>query len=329
MMIALLIHAFLLTSLSGGETLSPQLLNSPQTVMAASADVELVEGFDEITAWSYSHTLPKAEDSDGYGPQRINSDSLGVLTTAESVLVLDRRTKKVLFEKSSTDVRPIASITKIMTALTLLELEIDFSKVLTVYQADSRIGGRVYVYPGEQFTIQDLWMDGLIASDNVAIVALVRSTGFSEPAFVDKMNDLAGRLGLENSHFVEPTGINGHNVSTAADVAKLIDLAMQRKEIVDAVRRPIYSFAPLNKDTVRTIKSTNRLLNSYINEDPYQIVGGKTGFTFEAGYSLAVVVDGPGHNDDLIIVVLGADSTDGRFQEVKGLVDWTYENYRW
>lgn len=297
-------------------------------VSAAYEEDVLVEGFDEQTAMSFSHTLPAVRE-DSFGPQRIESESLGVLTTAESALVIDKRSWKVLFNKSAEEVRPIASITKLMTALTLLDLNIDLSQQITISPQDHRDGGRINVYSGEKFVLQDLWMAGLIASDNVAITALVRSSGLTQEEFVMRMNELAKELGLKNSHFVEPTGINRANVSTAMEVATLLNAAMEHPIVSDAVRRPVYSFKPLNKDTTRTVKATNILLNSFVNEDPYRILGGKTGFTFEAGYCLGLGVDGPGDTDDLIVVVLGADSPTARFQEVKGLVDWTYENFKW
>jgi len=71
------------------------------------------------------------------------------------------------------------------------------------------------------------------------------------------------------------------------------------------------------------------LLSSYINQDPYKLVGGKTGFIYEAGYCLGVKEDGPDKQDEVIVVVLGSETNPDRFLDVKGLVDWTYQNYKW
>lgn len=303
-----------------------------QPVQLASAAIEgereEVKGYDEVTASSFAHTLPPVGDT-GFGPQRKETNSLGVLTTADSAIVVDRRTSKILFEKSSSDKRSIASITKLVTALVLLDQEIDFQAQVTISPLDKKEGGRIWVYQGERFTIQDLWMDGLIASDNVAIMALVRNSGLSWEQFIEAMNQKAKDLGMEDSTFIEPTGISRYNVSTASDLVLLYQEVMNHPQLVDALRRPTYSFSPLNKESIRTIDNTNKLLSSYLNEEPYAIQAGKTGFTYEAGYCLGVIVDGVGTNDDLIVIALGADSIDNRFQEVKGLVDWTYRNYQW
>ena len=297
---------------------------------AAEPEVIVVQGFDEATTLPFFHSLPvPSAQANSFGPQRIDNDSLGILTTADSVLVLDERTNLALFNKSAEDIRPIASITKLMSALVLLDTSIDFDKVVTITVSDYRAGGIIHFYSGEQILMNDLWMSALIASDNVAIAALVRETGLTLDQFAARMNEKARELGMDNSLFVEPTGIDANNVSTAKELAILIREAMSRDKIVNAVKRSNYSFPVLNKNTTRYLKNTNAILSSFINKDPYQVVGGKTGFTFEAGYCLGVYVDGPGDNDDIIVVVLGSDSAEDRFQEVKGLVDWTYQNYIW
>lgn len=291
-------------------------------------DFDLVSGYDEVTQLSYSHALPKVDNS-VFGPQRKPSNSLGVLTTANSALVLDKRTQSILFDKASTDQRSIASITKLMTALVLQDLSLDMQRVITIDQSDYIAGGKVHFYTGEEFILQDLWLAGLIASDNVAIRSMVRNSGLTFEEFIEAMNTKATELGMTQSKFVEPTGINANNVSSAHDVALLLQEALSNTEISDAVRRPSYTFSPLNKELYRTASNTNILVNSYLNEQPYEIHGGKTGFTYEAGYCLAVIVEGPENKDDLVVVVLGADTITDRFQEVKGLIDWTYENYIW
>ena len=328
MILSLLFQTFLFAAFQGQ---SPDLGLQPiipVSAAATSAEMELIQGYDEYTAISFAHSLPVVGEDD-FGPQRLAGDSLGILTTAESALVVDRRTKKVLFDKSSDDIRPIASITKLVTALTLLDLGINLQDEVTISVNDKTDGGRIYVYTGEKFSVQDLWFAALIASDNVAITALVRSTGLTTEEFVAKMNEKAQKLEMFNSRFNEPTGISRHNVSTAREIVLLLDEALQHSEIADALRRTSYTFSPLNKDSFRTVTNTNKLVKSYLNEEPSRVLGGKTGFTFEAGYCLGVVVDGENLNDQLIVVVLGADSSDARFQEAKGLIDWTYEQYRW
>jgi D-alanyl-D-alanine endopeptidase (penicillin-binding protein 7) len=291
--------------------------------------MEAFDGIEDSLGIPFSHRLPVPAQESGFGPTRIPSDSLGILTKADSAIIIDERTWSVLYEKAPQDVRPIASITKLMTALVLLDYGMDMSADITVSRADYRLGGLINVFSGEVFTTQDIWMVGLIASDNVAISALVRSTGLSEEEFVRRMNAKALELGMHDSAFVEPTGIESGNVSTANDLTKLVAEAMSHVQISDAVRRPFYRFEAKNKPGVRTAQTTNVLLKSFVNEDPYEILGGKTGFINEAGYCLSLVVDGPNEADNVIVILLGADTTEDRFQEVKGLVDWVYANFRW
>lgn len=302
-----------------------------QTVTAAEVEgMQVVEGFDEYTGQSYNHRLPLPEiESTGVGPKRLDETNLGVLTSADSILVLDRRTKKVLYEQASKEQRSIASITKLMTALVLLDQEVNFDQVITIASADKIVGGRIWVYTGEQFLLQDLWMAGLIASDNVAIRALVRNSGLSPEAFIQAMNDKAVELEMFDTQFTDPTGIHSGNISTAHDISILMDEAFSHVSISDAVRRPVYTFSPLNKEELRTIDNTNKLLQSYLNAEPYELLGGKTGFTFEAGYCLGVIADGQAPNDEIIAIVLGADTLDARFQELKGIIDWVYRNFEW
>lgn len=324
MLFSLIMHLFL--GLTAGE---PERQPLPAQAQPQAVAMQDVRGFDEATATAFAHRLPLLSEFETFGPRRQPSASLGVVPEAESALVIDQRTWTVLYDKSAGEKRSMASITKLMTALVLLEEEMDTAATVTVFRSDYRIGGLFHVFAGEEYTVQDLWMIGLISSDNVAISSLVRATGLTQDEFVQKMNDKAAALDMKDTSFVEPTGIDAGNVSTAYDIAKLLHAASQSAQIADALRRPIYQFEPLNKPGVRKSITTNTLLNSFVNQDPYKIVGGKTGFTYEAGYCMTIRVDGPAENDDVIVVLLGADSPEARVQGVKGLVDWTYDNYLW
>ncbi len=316
--------------LAGSAHPAPESLSVPQTASAAAApSVEIISGVESSLQMVFNHSLPVATVSKSFGPRRIPSESLGILTSAESALIVDERTWSVLFDKNTSERRPLASITKLMTGLVVLDEGLEPSRRVVIQKSDYRAGGIIHVFNGEETTMQDLWMLALIPSDNVAAAALVRATGLSQEEFVARMNAKAVELGMANTTFVEPTGISELNTSTAADVALLLQEAMRHVEITDAVRRPVYTFEPFNKKGVRTARSTNELLTSFVNRDPYAVVGGKTGFTYEAGYCLAVVIDGPNPADNVIVVLMGAPSNDDRFQEVKGLVDWAYANYEW
>ncbi len=329
MLLSLILQTFLLTSFqpnSGGHASSMPMVVSASVPL--QPQYETIEAVDEVTGQRFAHTLPRVEDT-GFGPKRLDPDSLGILTSASSALVLDRRTSQILFAKEAERVRPIASMTKLMTVYTLMREGIAFDETLTIQPSDFRLGGRINLFTGETFLVQDVWMAALIASDNLAIAALVRHAGYDEPEFVEKMNQYAKELGMTHSRFVEPTGIDRGNVSTASDLAKILDITMQIPEIADALRRPVYTFKPVNKDVERKVINTNELLGSFVDTGAQTILGGKTGFTYEAGYCLGVVADGPQNNDEIIVVALGADTIDQRFLDVKGLIEWAYRTYQW
>lgn len=315
--------------MTGATGPSASTLPAPEPVVASASQMESFAGFEEGLQLAFHHSLPVATSQPSFGPRRIPSDSLGILTNAQSALVLDERTWSVLFDKNTAQERSLASITKLMTALVVLDEGLDPARRVIIQKTDYRAGGIIHVFSGEEVTMQDLWMLSLIPSDNVAVAAMVRATGLSTEEFVARMNAKAVEIGMEHARFVEPTGISEENHASAYDVALLLQEAMRHVEITDAVRRPIYTFEPLNKKGVRTARTTNELLKSFVNSEPYTVIGGKTGFTYEAGYCLAVVIDGPNPADNVIVVLMGAPSNNDRFQEVKGLVDWVYANYQW
>jgi D-alanyl-D-alanine carboxypeptidase len=255
-------------------------------------------------------------------PIKIGS-SLGIKTTAKSAMVYDPASQSVLFAKDIDAVRPIASLSKLMTALVFMEYNPGFDQTVEIISDDIVPGGSDHLSSGDRVTVENLFYTSLIGSDNVAATALARSTGLSTADFVTQMNERAGRLGLTKTHFEEVTGLNQANVSTAAEVTRLLDFALNNTMIRQAVILPEYSFNPAGQAKARRVANTNLLLDSFLHLD-----GGKTGFTYEAEYCfVARATDGDNHR--IIAVVLGATDADARFQEVKGLLAWTFANWRW
>ncbi|MFH1173358.1 MAG: D-alanyl-D-alanine carboxypeptidase family protein [bacterium] len=257
-------------------------------------------------------------------PQRtLDNRSLGIKVTAPSAIVMDIKSGEILFEKDIHQPMPIASLTKLMSALVFLEGNPDFNQVFTIKAEDYRPGSTVAFYNGEEVTIRDLFYSALAGSANNAIVSLARSTGKSQEEFVNIMNRQAKILGLKNTAFVEPTGLDAGNVSTAYDVARLTAYALRDERIRQAVTTTDYSFRVINTGRRQQVRNTNRLLDSFLH-----ITGGKTGFTDAADYCLAsrVINDQGG---EIMVAVLGSASEESRFQEVKGLAWWAFDNYKW
>lgn len=270
-------------------------------------------------------SLPRAEPRD---PQKKeNSKSLGIETTAKAAVVFDKASGSILFEKNAREKLPLASLTKVMTALVFLETEPDWNKKIKLSKADDREGGIFYARAPEVVTVKDLFNMMLVGSINNSTIALVRSTNFTQEDFVAKMNQKAQELKLKNMTFTDPTGLEPENQGTALDVAKLLSYALQQQKIQETVLQKKYIFSPVGSKKNYYVKSTNELLWSFLNEAPYKLLGGKTGYTEEAGYNLAVALERDGH--EIIIVVLGSKTAEDRFIEVKGLAAWAFENYQW
>lgn len=252
--------------------------------------------------------------------------SVGVVVSAQSGMVIDASSGTVLWEKNSTTPRSIASITKLMTALVFVRHNPGWRTLVTIAANDNREGGKAFFVPGDTITVEDLFGATLVGSVNSGAVALERISGLTESEFVAEMNAQAAALGMTDSHFVEPTGLDNSNVATAADVAKLLRTAMAVPAIAQVVRQP-QAIITLANGSRRAIASTDWLLDSFVNRPPYRIVGGKTGYTEQAGYCLTMAVENDGRQ--VYSVMLGSADLASRFNDTKGIIDWVFRNYKW
>jgi D-alanyl-D-alanine endopeptidase (penicillin-binding protein 7) len=242
---------------------------------------------------------------------------------ARNAVVVDPATHEVLFEKQSLQTVPIASLTKLMSAMVFLEQKPDLRRMAEVTREEIRGGGHTRLWNKEQVTLYDLLHMSLMNSDNVATRVLARESGLSPGEFVAHMNEKARKMDLDNTRFAEPTGLDQRNVSTAVDVARLVQAAADHYLIREITTTPEYVFVgeyPGRKHTVaRThhIVNTNRLLRS----NRYEFSCSKTGFISQSGYCVATWVRDRGR--DLITVVLGAPTNATRFADVVRLVQRT------
>lgn len=237
---------------------------------------------------------------------------------ARNAIVLDPVTGKVLFEKNAERMTPIASLTKLMTTMVFLDQNPDLSREVDVTLAEIRGGGRTQLRNHERAALGDLLHMSLMNSDNVATRVLVRESGLEHAAFIGQMNRKANQLGLENTRFTEVTGLDERNVSTAADVARLLQAASREPLIREIMTTHTYEFSGSvrQRGSPHFIVNTNRLLKSR-----YEVKGGKTGFISEAGYCFATWINSRGR--DMIAVVLGAPTNATRFADVVRLVQRT------
>jgi D-alanyl-D-alanine endopeptidase (penicillin-binding protein 7) len=288
------------------------------------ASLLLPTGLNFLTSKIIDYSYSIKQES--FSPQRIMNNSFGIKTTAKNILIIDDESGAILYSKNPDETVSIASITKLMTALVLLDNNPDWDKNVTFLEEDKREGGIIYLLPGDEITTKDLFNLMLTASANEAAIALARNSGIGD--FPSAMNKKAKELGMEDAYFFDPSGIEPDNVSSPSDLLKLAKEAFGRKEITEPLKMQVYEFEIVN--TKRKVKaySTDYLLNSFLNYNDYEISGAKTGYLDEAGYCLLLEVkkvDGP----SLTLVLLGAEKIEDRWQEAKGLVDWVFRNYKW
>ncbi|MBQ3089354.1 MAG: D-alanyl-D-alanine carboxypeptidase [Oscillospiraceae bacterium] len=238
---------------------------------------------------------------------------------AESCLLMERETGQVLYEWEGHLPMEPASVTKIMTMLLTAEAlergELSLEETVTVSAQAAGMGGsQVYLEEGERMTVSDLLKAVAVASGNDASVALAEHLRGSESAFVDRMNERAGELGMEDTQFLNCTGLpeQGHQ-TTAYDIA-LMSRALLEHEL-------IRDYTTIWMDSLRNgafqLANTNKLIRTYPGA-----TGLKTGFTNSAGYCLSASALRDGM--ELIAVVLGGESSQSRFADAKRLLDYGF-----
>ncbi|MCX6798139.1 MAG: serine hydrolase, partial [Candidatus Falkowbacteria bacterium] len=227
----------------------------------------------------YHNRLPLSKDT--VRTERLPNWQDPVIT-ADRAAIFDLATNTFLWEKNSEVRQPLASITKLMTALVFLDNNPGWGKIYKISLADNVVGGKVSLFLGEELKVKDLFYSSLVASDNGATIALVHATGLSETEFIAKMNAKARQLGLFNTSFVDPIGLSDNNLSSARDIARLAKAALKNEEIKKATLTEKYKFQTLGGQE-KKVESTDYLLGSDLDNEII-VQGGKTGYTEKAGY---------------------------------------------
>ena len=230
---------------------------------------------------------------------------------ARNAIVLDPATGEVLYEKNSSRSVPIASLTKLMTAMVFLEQKPDLTHEVVVTAAEIAGAGHTQLRSGERVPLGELLHMSLMSSDNCATRVIALESGLPAAQFVARMNSKALELGLTGARFVEFTGLDEHNVATASDVARMLHAAANEPLIAEITTTRSYQFRTERRH--HAINNTDRLLYGR-----YEILGGKTGFIIEAGYCFATWVRTEGR--ELIAVVLGAPTNATRFADAVRLI---------
>jgi D-alanyl-D-alanine carboxypeptidase len=245
---------------------------------------------------------------------------------AKSVAVLTDDGNVWLTSKDAGRRQPIASITKLMTVLVFLDHNPGWDAVYTINRDDIVAGGRINLFWGEQVKIRDLFNASLVGSDNGATLSLARSTGLSDEEFIVAMNKKAVFLGLMQTEFADVIGLDNRNLSNAKDVARLAQTALDQVDIAATSGKSVYVFNTL-QGKKKTIESTDWLLDGNLL-DNIEVIGGKTGYTEEAGYCfVGRFKDADGRS--IITVVLDSGGINERFQQASILARWAFTYCQW
>jgi D-alanyl-D-alanine endopeptidase (penicillin-binding protein 7) len=211
-----------------------------------------------------------------------------------SVLLYDNTLNTVIVAEHTQQVRPLASITKVMTAMTYLDIDQDLDEKIEVYRG---VGG--VLLKKQQYTRRELLIAMLVRSDNSAAETLARDHPQGRPAFMTAMNNKAQQLGMMNSHFDDPSGLSQKNVGTALDILTMLKSAIT----VDFIRQ-----------TSIVIQNTNLGLLEEFNS----IVLSKTGLTTPAGWCVSLVLEE--RHRQFMLIVLGAPTKEARKKIVQRVI---------
>lgn len=273
---------------------------------------------ESVFSVSQAYIFPISEPS--YMPILDTTVSQPVIK-AKSALVYNTRSGRFLFEQNSRQKLPVASLTKLLSAVVVLE-NLQLNDTVTVPQEALRVDDeKQTLYLGEKLSVENLLKLMLIESSNDSAFALAlfaQNRGFN---FVEKMNEKASRLGMADSYFLDPAGLNDDAYSTASDLVKLAKYALKYDLIWNFLSEKNTVVRSIDGKTEHNVKSTDQLLGVIPD-----ITGGKTGYTDGALGCMLLVVDIPGKNDKIISIILG---TSDRFGETSKLVNWIRTAYRW
>ena len=239
---------------------------------------------------------------------------------AQSAAVVDLSSGEELVMKNADEVRPIASISKLMASLVVLDRKLDMDAVTQITDSDRQIatgGARSRLPVGLSFTNRDLLHAALMASDNRAVPALGRAVGLDPTQMVAAMNAKAKELGLEHTSFQDPVGLNSNNRSTARDLVKLLQAAMKNPTITEITEKAHYVAHPVGKPGW-AIEYTNT--DVIARSSRYEVLTGKTGYTDLALYCLAIAVKMT--ERPVAMVFLGAVGKMTRFGDFGRVAQW-------
>ena len=246
--------------------------------------------------------------------------------SAKSAILIDQNTGKVLYKKNENEKLAMASMTKIMSLLLIMEKidegVIKYDDIVEISQEASSMGGsQIFLNPGDKYKVKDLLKGVAMASANDAVVALAEKTYGSKESFIEAMNKKAEELNLKNTHFVNVHGLDDENhYSSSYDMAIMAKELLKYEKILDYTK--VYEEYLQKPDGSQIwLVNTNKLVRFYEGVD-----GLKTGYTAKAGYCLTATAKK--NNLRLISVVMGEESIEKRSQDTVKLLNYGFNTYK-
>ena len=249
------------------------------------------------------------------------------VVSGRAAFLMDAKTGEILFDYNSTDEEYPASLTKMMTAILILE-RFTMDHVVTIKkEAVNPIGNNMNLKEGEQLTIGQLLNVLMVYSANDAAVALAIEHSGSVEEFAKAMNKKAKEIGCKHTNFINPNGFTNDAIhhTTARDMATIALYGMQKKDFAKIVKKKSYTLQATNKNKQRTFETTNKLLaDGPLHYDG--TIGVKTGFMALSGQCFVGMAERDGMT--LIGVSLGCETEEDRFKDVAKLFDYGFDNYK-
>lgn len=258
-----------------------------------------------------------------HGPKK-NIEFVAPILASRAVMAVDMKSNVILFQENAHKRLPMGSLTKLMTAYIVFH-ENALDEIATVSRDAINVqGSKIWLYPDEKISIEQLMYGMLIPSGNDAARVLAEHNAGAEKTFVTKMNGYAKNLGMLNTRFANSSGLDHpDNYSTAFDMMILTQkLLNDHPKVLDIVKNQTFTITSTSGKLSHELKTTNDLLGSYL-----PVKGLKTGSTPEAGECFIGLVKNEKNPDsDILTIVVGSPN---RFQETKVLIDWIMRAYKW
>lgn len=273
----------------------------------------------------YNNTGGFNEEGDDYNPSwssasRPSYTDSGYSAGSRGVMVMDAQTGQVLYEKNADVARPIASLSKLMTAVIVAESNLDMNETITISPLDFKTpkkSGSDRLRVGDQLNRAEVLLMMLMKSENPAAKALARTDPQGYDAFIAKMNRKARELGMTQTQYYDPSGLDSRNVASPRDLAILAKYAAQHNIISR------FSTTPSREFWVNNINSGSRTIsakstNYMVRDGLYNLVLSKTGYISEAGKCL--IVETNVNNRPAVVVLLGATDTKTRWNDAENIL---------